>query len=90
MLSCKTRGKKCAGKTVKMFRSRWNNYQTDAESGNMGSCKQQFLQNQFLQDNFHEFLVDVEVILIDKTQVSDPTKRECYWMKILKICILMD
>ena len=74
-------------KTVDMFRSRWNNYKTDARkaaSGNIESCKQQFLQNHFLQDDHHGFLEDVEVTLIDKTQASDPTKREYYWMRTRK------
>ena len=43
-----------------------------------------FLQNHFLQDDHHGFLEGVEVIIIDKTQTSDPTKREYYWMRILK------
>ena len=30
------------------------------------------------------FLEDVEFTLIDKTQGSEPTKRECYWMRTLK------
>ena len=30
------------------------------------------------------FLEDVEVRLIDKTQGSDPTKREYYWMRKIK------
>ena len=87
MLSCKTCGKQYTGKTVDKFRSRWNNYKKDAREAardNIESCKQQFLQNQFLQDNHHEFLEDVEVTLIDKTQGSDPTKREYYWMRTLK------
>ena len=48
----------------------WNNYEIDARkaaSGNIESCKQQFLQNYFLQDDQHGFLEDVEVTLIDKT-----------------------
>ena len=47
----------------------WNNYEMDARkaaSGNIESCKQQFLQNHFLQDGQHGFLEDVEVTLIDK------------------------
>ena len=86
LLSCKTCGKQYTGKTVDKFRSRWNNYKTDARkaaSGNIGSCKQQFLENHFLQDDRHGFL-DVEVTLIDKTQASDPTKREYYWIRTLK------
>ena len=41
----------------------------------MGSCKQQFLQNRFIQNDHHGFLEDAEVTLIDKTQASDPTNR---------------
>ena len=87
MLSCKTCGKQYTGETVDKFRSRWNNYKTDprkAASGNIESRKQQFLQNHLLQDDHHGFLEDVEVTLIDKTQASDPTKREYYWMRTLK------
>ena len=36
-------------------------------SGNIESCKQQFFQNQFLQDDHHGFLENIEVTLIDKT-----------------------
>ena len=86
LLSCKTCGKQYTGKTVDKFRSRWNNYKTDARkaaSGNIESCKQQFFQIHFLQDDHHGFLEDVEVTLIDKTPASDPTKREYYWMRTL-------
>ena len=75
LLSCKTCGKQYTGKTVDKFRSRCN-YKTHtrkAASGNIESCKQ-FFQNHFLQDEHHGFLEDVEVTLIDKIQVYDPTK----------------
>ena len=38
----------------------------------------------FLQRDHQGFLKDVEVWLIDKTQASDPTKREFYWMRALR------
>ena len=38
----------------------------------------------FLQRCQQGFLKDVEVPLIDKTQASDPTKEEFYWMRTLK------
>ena len=81
LLSCKACGKQYTDKTVDKFRSRWNNYKTDAgkaASGNIDNCKQQFLQNHFLQDDHHGFLEDAEVTLFDKNQASDPTKREYY------------
>ena len=50
----------------------------------MENVKQKFSQNYFLQDDHKSFLEDVEVRLNDKTQGSDPTKREYYWMRTLK------
>ena len=38
----------------------------------------------FATDNHKCFLNDCSVILIDKTDVSNPTRREEYWRKILK------
>ena len=55
-----------------------------AENGDMENVKQKFLQRHFLQDDHKGFLEDVEVRLIDKAQVSDPTKGEYYWMRSLK------
>ena len=54
------------------------------ECGNMKNVKQKFLQSHFLQRDHQGFLKDVEVRLIDKTQTSDPTKREFYWMRTLR------
>ena len=50
----------------------------------MENVKQKFLQSHFLQRDHQGFLKDVEVRLIDKTQAFDPTKREFYWMRMLK------
>ena len=87
LLSCKSCGKQYVGNTTDHFRSRWNNYKSDvrkAESGDMENVKQKFLQSHFLQRDHQGFLKDVEVRLIDKTQASDPTKREFYWMRTLR------
>ena len=84
LLSCKTCCKQYTGKTVEKFWSIWNDYKTDARkaaSGNIESCKKQFLQNHFLQDDHHGRLEDVEVTSSDKAQTSDPIKRECYRMR---------
>ena len=48
----------------------------NAGNCNIENCKQQFLQNYSLPDDHHDFLEDVKVTLIDKTQASDATKRE--------------
>ena len=86
-LSCKSCGKQDVGNTTDHFRSRWNNYNSDvrkAESGNLEDVKQKFLQSRFLQLDQQGFLKDVEIRLIHKTQASDPTKKEFYWMRTLK------
>ena len=54
-----------------------------AENADMENVKQKFLQSHFLQCDHHGFLKDAEVWLIDKTQASDSTKRDFYWMRIL-------
>ena len=55
-----------------------------AENGHMENVKQKFLQSHFLQNDHKGFLEDVVVRLIDKTQDSNPAKREYYWMRTLK------
>ena len=70
---------KYTGKTTARFRHRWNNCKMEARkagSGDMENVTQKFLQSYFLQDDHKGFLEDVEVRLIDKTQGSDPTRRE--------------
>ena len=46
--------------------------------------KQKILQSHFLQPDHQDFLKDIEVWLIDKTQASDPTKRDSYLMRTLR------
>ena len=91
LFSCRTCGKQYTGKTTDRFRYRWNNYKMEArkaENGDMENVKQKFLQSHFLQDDHKGFLEDVEVRLIDKTQGSDPTKREYCRMRTLKTLYL--
>ena len=87
LFSCGTCSNQYTRNTTDHFRYRWNNYKMEArkaENGDMENVKQKFLQSHFLQDDHKGFLEDVEVRLIDKTQGSDPTKREYYWMRTLK------
>ena len=82
LLSCKSCSKQYVGNTTNHFRSRWKNYKSNVrktETGDMENVKQKLLKSHFLQRD-QGFLKDVEVRLIDKTQVSGPTKREFYWM----------
>ena len=46
---------------------------------------QKFLQSLFLQQPDHKgFFKDVAVIFSNKTQGSDPTKRDFYWIRTLR------
>ena len=45
---------------------------------------QEHLYRHFSSPGHRGFLIDVSVILIDKTDGSDHKKREDYWMKTLK------
>ena len=87
LFSCRTCRTQYAGNTTDRFRYSWDNYKMEArkaENGDMENIKQKSLQSHFLQDDHKGFLEDVEVRLIDKTQGSDPTKQEYYWMGTLK------
>ena len=50
----------------------------------MENVMQKFVQSYFLQPDHKGFLEDVKARSIDKTQGSDPTKRDFYWIKTLK------
>ena len=50
----------------------------------MENVKQKFLQSHFSQRDHQGFLKDVEVRLTDKIQAFNPTKREFYWMRIVR------
>ena len=45
---------------------------------------QEYLYSHFESEGHNGFLKDVSITLIDKTDVSDPTKRETFWMHTLK------
>ena len=80
-------GNEYIGKTTNHFKSKWNNYKSEArqaESGNMENVKQKFLQSYILPSDHKGFLKDVEVGLIDKIQGSDPTMRKFFWMRTLR------
>ena len=62
-----------------------NNYnfsQTIVSEG--GTPKQNNSHQHFLSENHHGPLKDCEVRLIDKTDPSDPTRKEFFWMQKLK------
>ena len=45
---------------------------------------QEYLYSHFESKRHNGFLEDVSITLIDKTDGSDPTKRDSFWMHTLK------
>ena len=85
LTTCRTCKLQYTGKTCDAFRKRWNSYWCYNRKAERGEeCKQKYLHEHFLQDDHHGFLNDAQVTLIDKTQASDTTKREYFWMRTLK------
>ena len=73
------------GLTIDQFHSRWSNYKSDSRKhGQRATCMQQHLFNHFCKSGHCGFLEDVSLTFIDKTDPSDPLKREDYWRSTLK------
>ena len=79
------------GQNRDAFWKRWNSYRCCARKADRGEeCKQKYLHEHFLQDDHYRFLNDTQITLIYKTQPSDPTKREHFWMRTLKTYYICD
>ena len=77
--------KQYVGQTVDMFTSQWNNYKENSRKFDRGEiCIQRHLYEHFQLPGHAGFLQDTYVTLIDKTDPRSPTKREDYWIHILK------
>ena len=85
LLSCKVCGLQYVGSTTDKFRLRWNNYKENDRKALRGEEHMQpELFEHFAADSHNCFLTDCSITLIDKTDGSDPTRREEYWRKVLK------
>ena len=85
LATCKICNKQYTGQTTDSFRSRWNNYKSKSRKFDRNEkCMQEYLYSHFASEGHNGFLEDVSIALIDKTDGSDPTKRETFWMHTLK------
>ena len=85
MFSCKTSGLQYVGSTVERFRFRWRNYKNcQREVAQCGTPPQSFFHQHFLSEGHHGLVTDCEITLIDKTDSSDRTRREFFWIRLLK------
>ena len=85
LLSCKTCGLQYVSSTSDRFRLRWNNYKgNDRKALRREEHMQPELFEHFHSEEHNGFLQDFSITLIDKTDGSVPTRREEYWLVMLK------
>ena len=66
------------------FRYRWNNCKYNSRNYNCNqSCMPRYLYEHFSSFGHCEFLQHLSVMVIDRTDPSDPLKREDYWRRTL-------
>ena len=86
LLSGKVCGLQYVGSTTNKFRLRWNNYKENSWKVKRGEEHMQPLVFEHFSSNNHNGLLeDCSITRIDKTDGSDPTRREEYWRRVLKI-----
>ena len=77
--------KKYVGETTGTFRLRSNNSKdNDRKFQRNENCMQQHLYEHLYSEGYNRFLENVSISLINKTDGSQPKKRENYWMRTLK------
>ena len=73
------------GSKTEKFRFWWNNYKIcERKSDRVEDCIQKYLHEYFLSEGHNSFINDAEIIFIDKTDSSDPTRRDEFWRTKLK------
>ena len=79
LLTCNQCRKQYVGQTLDSFRFRWNNYKCNYHKHVKGeSVKQKHLYDHFMLGDHEKF---------DKTDPTDPLKREQYWRHTLKTLV---
>ena len=85
LVTFKICNKQYTGQATDSFRSRWNDYKPESRKLDRNEkYMQEYLYSHFESEGHNGFLEDVSITLIDKTDGSDPTKRETFWMHTLK------
>ena len=73
------------GSTTDPFRYRWNNYKDSNRKAERGVEHMQVdLSEHFASHGHNGVLEDCIITIIDKTNGTDPTRREEYWRRVLK------
>ena len=79
LLSCKICSRQYVSQTTDKFRFRRNNYKACQRKAVRGEEHQQnYFRQHFLTEDHNGLIEDCEICLIDKTDSSDPTRRESF------------
>ena len=85
LLTCRACGIQYVGQTVDHFNMRWNNYKKDNRKALRGEHHMQaFFHSHFSEEGHYGFEEDCEITIIDKTDPSQPLRRESYWRDRLR------
>ena len=85
LMSCKVCGKQYVGSTTERFIFLWNIYKDNQGKANRGEDHtQKYFHEHFLSHDYTGLINDTEIIFIDKTDPSDPTRRAEFWRAKLK------
>ena len=85
LFACKVCWKHYVGSTTNKFRYQWNNYKNCQRKAERGEDHmQKYLHDYFLSEDHDGLLNNAEIILIDKTDPSDPERREELWRTKLR------
>ena len=77
LMSCKLCGKQYVESTTERFRFQWKNYKDNIRKAKRGEDHtQKYFHERFLSHDHNGLINDIEVILIDKTDPLDPTRRK--------------
>ena len=73
---------------VEKIRFRWNNCKCNCHKhAKDESVKQQHLYDHFMLEDHTQFVNDVSIILINKTDPTNPLRREQYWRHTMKTLV---
>ena len=76
--------KQYVGQTIDTFQHRSNNYKSnDRKLQRSEPCMQEHLFRHFSSPGHSGFFNDVSITFIDKTDTSNPLKRENFWPEVL-------
>ena len=90
-IKCEVCSASYVGQTNKKFRLRLNNYRQNQRWAAAGlDHKQPYFHAHWLSEGHNGFEADAKVTIIDRTEPSDPTKKERFWINKLGATLNVD